>query len=144
MGGLPGMRRYLLPAVFGVCLLFFALVQAQPEGAQPPVAKKVAKVTEIHGEKLVDYYYWLREKKDPEVIKHLEAENAYTEAVMKPTAALQERLYKEFLGRIQQTDRTVPVRRGNYWYYTRTEEGKQYPIHCRKPGSQGAEEQVIL
>src|SRR5205823_4745951 len=93
---------------------------------------------------LVDDYYWLRQKKDAAVLKHLEAENAYTDAVMKPTLPLQERLYKEFLSKIQQTDLSVPVRIGQYWYYTRTEEGKQYPIHCRKPGGLDAKEQVIL
>ena len=126
------------------CLSLVALVQAQPGGTNPPVAKKVAKLTELHGETLVDDYYWLRQKKDPEVIKYLEAENAYTAAVMKPTEPLQEKLYKEFLGRIKQTDLSVPVREGNYWYYTRTEEGKQYPIHCRKKGSLDGKEEILL
>jgi oligopeptidase B len=108
------------------------------------MAKKVAHVTEIHGEKLVDDYRWLREKKDSAVIKHLEAENAYTEAVMKPTKALQDRLYDESLGRIQQTDQTAPVRIGQHWYYTRTVEGKQYPIHCRKSGSVNGTEEIML
>ncbi len=121
-----------------------ALAVAQVAPPLPPRAKQVAKVTDIHGDKLVDHYYWLRQKKDPEVIKHLEAENAYTEAVMKPTAALQETLYREFLGRIQQTDLSVPVRIDDHWYYTRTIDGKQYPIHCRKQGSLDAPEQVLL
>jgi oligopeptidase B len=137
------MRRLLLP---GLCcstlLVLLTLVHAQPATPKPPVAKQVAKTTEIHGEKLVDHYYWLREKKDPAVKAYLEAENAYTDAIMKPTEGLQETLYKEALGRMQQTDSTVPVRRGNYWYYTRTEQGKQYPIHCRKK-KDGAE-QIIL
>src|ERR1041385_6523647 len=103
------MRRYLLLAATCLSLLaLLGLVQAQPTGPQPPVAKQVAKITELHGEKLVDHYYWLRQKKDPEVIKHLEAENAYTAAVMKPTESLQAKLYKEFLSRIQQTDLSVP------------------------------------
>jgi oligopeptidase B len=139
------MRRSLLPfAILLTGLGLFSLVRAQPAAPKPPVAKKIAKVTEIHGETLVDNYYWLRQKKEPEVIQYLEAENAYTDAVMKPTVPLQERLYKEFLSRIQQTDATVPVKIGEYRYYTRTEEGKQYPIHCRKAGSEGAKEQVIL
>src|SRR6516165_3859329 len=141
----PLMRRLLCLGLACLgCLSLVALVQAQPGGTNPPVAKKVAKTTELHGETLVDDYYWLRQKKDPEVIKYLEAENAYTAAVMKPTEPLQEKLYKEFLGRIKQTDLSVPVREGNYWYYTRTEEGKQYPIHCRKKGSLDGKEEILL
>src|SRR3954452_16459627 len=118
------MRRYLFLAlpVLGL-LALLGWVQAQTTSLKPPVAKQIPKVTELHGDRLVDNYYWLRQKKDPEVIKHLEAENAYTAAVMKPTEKLQEKLYKEFLSRIQQTDLSVPVRDGGYWYYSRTEEG---------------------
>jgi oligopeptidase B len=139
------MRRYLTASLG--CLALFALsvpAWSQPAAPKPPVAKQVPRVTELHGEKLVDPYYWLRQKKDPEVLKYLEAENAYTDTVMKPTEPLQERLYKEFLSRIKQTDLGVPVREGGYWYYSRTEEGKQYPIHCRKPGSPDGPEQVLL
>jgi oligopeptidase B len=130
-----------------IILAMFALAgpaPGQPERARPPVAKKVAKLTELHGETLTDDYYWLRQKKDPEVIKYLDAENAYTAAVMQPTEPLQEKLYQEFLARIKQTDLSVPTREGGYWYYTRTEQGKQYPIHCRKKGSLEGEEQVLL
>ncbi len=101
----------------------------------PPVAKKVPKMDVLHGERRVDDYYWLRDKTKPEVISYLEAENAYTASVMKPTEAFQEALYQEMLGRIKQTDLSVPYRYGGYYYYSRTEEGKQYPIHCRKTGS---------
>src|SRR5436305_10661410 len=122
------MRRFFLPGLLGVSLLAdLSLVRGQTTGLKPPVAKQVPRITELHGDKLVDNYYWLRQKKDPEVLKYLEAENAYTKAVMKPTEKLQAKLYKEFLSRIQQTDLTVPVRRGNYWYYSRTEQGKHYP-----------------
>ena len=93
-----------------------------------PVAKRVPKRTEIHGETLTDDYFWMREKTNPEVISHLEAENAYTDAVMKPTAALQEKLYQEMLGRIKQTDSNVTYRENGYFYYSRTVEGQQYPI----------------
>jgi len=110
----------------------------------PPVAKKVAKADMLHGERRVDDYYWLREKTNPEVIAYLQAENAYTAAGMKPTEAFQEALYKEMLGRIKQTDLSVPYRYRGYFYYSRTEEGKQYPIHCRKKGSLDAPEQVAL
>src|SRR3954451_14899785 len=87
----------------------------------PPPTPKVPHVTEIHGIKLTDEYFWLREKKNPEVLKHLEAENAYTETVMAPTKPLQEKLYKEMLARIKQTDLSVPSRIGNYFYYSRTQ-----------------------
>src|SRR5216684_3114067 len=96
--------------------------------ATPPVAKKVPKEMVIHADKRVDDYYWLREKTNPEVIDYLKAENAYTDAVTKPIEGFSAALYKEILGRIKQTDLTVPYRLGNYWYYTRTETGKQYPI----------------
>jgi oligopeptidase B len=117
------------------------LAQAPPN---PPVAKVEPKVTTIHGEKVVDNYHWLRDKGNPEVIKYLEAENAYTEAGLKHTAGLQETLYKELLGRIKETDTNVPYLKDGYWYYSRTEQGKNYPIYCRKRGSLDAPEQVIL
>jgi oligopeptidase B len=110
----------------------------------PPVAKKVSHVRELHGDRFDDEYFWLREKANPEVVKHLEAENAYTDSVMKPLAPLQETLYKEMLGRIKETDLSVPSRKDGYYYYSRTEQGKQYPIHCRKKGSLDAPEEVYL
>ena len=111
---------------------------------QPPATEKKPKITEINGDRLVDDYFWLREKSNPAVIAHLEAENAYTSAVMKPTEALQDKLYKEMLSHIKQTDVTVPYRWGNHFYYNRTIEGQQYPIYCRKQGSLDAPEQVLL
>ncbi|HYJ47866.1 MAG TPA: hypothetical protein VEV81_14720, partial [Pyrinomonadaceae bacterium] len=112
-----------------------ALAQNNLVTPQPPMAKKNPKTTDIHGEKLVDNYFWLREKNNPEVLAYLEAENAYTESVMKPTQALQAALYKEMLGHIKETDQTVPYHDGDYFYYSRTEAGKQYPIYCRRRGS---------
>jgi oligopeptidase B len=108
------------------------------------MAEKKAKTTNIHGDTLVDDYFWLREKTNPAVMAHLQAEDAYTQTVMKPTEALQEKLYKEMLSHIKQTDTNVPYRSGNYFYYTRTEEGKQYPIFGRKKGSVEAPEEVVL
>ena len=112
--------------------------------AQPPVAKRHPVQHVIHGDRRVDDYAWLREKKDPEVIAYLKAENAYTDAVMRPTEAFQEKLYQEMLRRIQQTDLSVPTRLRGYLYYTRTEEGKQYPIHCRRRDAEGSAEQILL
>src|SRR5205085_11394278 len=110
----------------------------------PPLAKKVPKVTEINGQKLVDNYFWLRDKKNPDVKAYLDAENVYTDAVMKPTEPLQKKLYDEMLSRIKETDVEVPYKEGGYFYYVRTEAGKQYPIRCRKKGSMDAPEEVIL
>ncbi|MCL4812009.1 MAG: S9 family peptidase, partial [Vicinamibacteraceae bacterium] len=110
----------------------------------PPVAKKAERVDTVHGERRVDPYYWLREKGSPDVVAYLEAENAYAAAVMKPTEALQETLYQEMLGRIKQTDLSVPFLNRGFYYYTRTEEGRQYPLYCRKAGSLDAPEQVML
>lgn len=120
------------------------ITEAQNVDVKPPTAKKLNKVTQINGDKLTDDYAWLREKKDAEVIKHLEAENAYADAFMKPTVALQEQLYKEMLGRIKETDDSVPYRLDDYFYYTRTEQGKSYPIYCRKLKALNAKEEVML
>ena len=111
---------------------------------QPPPTEKKPKITEINGDKLVDNYFWLREKTNPAVIAHLEAENAYAAAVMKPTEPLQEKLYNEILSHIKQTDVNVPYRWGDSFYYTRTVEGKQYPIYCRKHGQLDAPEEILL
>lgn len=110
----------------------------------PPMAKRIPKETKIHGTTLVDNYFWLREKQNPEVRAYLEAENAYTDALMKPTEELQAKLYKEMLSHIKETDQTVPYHLGDYFYYSRTEQGKQYPILCRKRGSLDAKEEVTL
>ncbi len=119
-------------------------IAQEQDSIKPPVAKKVAKTTSIHGDTLVDDYYWLREKTNPEVMSYLEAENAYTDAVMKDTENFQAELYKEMLGRIKETDVNVPYRKGDYFYYSRTEAGKQYSILCRKRGSVDAKEEVYL
>jgi oligopeptidase B len=123
-----------------------AFTQPRPETAipDPPVARKVPKVDVVHGDRRVDDYHWLRDKADPEVAAYLEAENAYCDAVMRPTEPFQERLYKEMLARIQETDLSVPYRDAGYFYYSRTEEGKQYPILCRQKGSLDAPEEVTL
>jgi oligopeptidase B len=120
------------------------MLLAQDETPQPPAAKKIEKVLELHGDRRADPYFWLREKTNPEVIAYLEAENAYTAARMKPTEALQQQLYTEMLGRIQETDQSAPTRYGDNWYYTRTVKGEQYPIYCRRKGSLEAPEEVLV
>ena len=123
-------------------VLMTNLVPAQT--ATPPVAKKEPKITDINGHHLVDNYYWLRDKPNPEVRAYLEAENAYTDSVLKPTEPLQKKLYDEMLSRIKETDVDVPYPQDGYFYYSRTEAGKQYAIRCRKKGSLDAPEQVVI
>lgn len=110
----------------------------------PPSAPRKAHPEVRHGTTVVDNYYWLREKSNPAVTQYLEAENAYTAAMTKDLAPFADALYQEMLGRIKQTDLSVPVRRGTYFYYSRTQEGQQYPIFCRRSGSMEAPEQVLL
>ena len=110
----------------------------------PPIAKRVPKLDTYHGDRRVDDYFYMREKSNPEVIAYLEAENAYADAILKSTEDFREALYNEMLARIKQTDLSVPYRKGDYFYYSRTEEGKQYPIMCRKRGSLEAAEEVLL
>ena len=139
-----GVRRLeLLVLLFASLLSILAADTAAPLPA-PPAAKKVPKTTQVNGRTLVDNYFWLRDKKNPEVKAYLEAENAYTDAVMKPTEAFQKRLYDEMLGRIKETDVGVPYKKGDYFYYSRTEAGKQYQILCRKKGNLDAPEEVVL
>jgi oligopeptidase B len=109
-----------------------------------PIAPRREKVLEKHGDRRIDPYFWLREKDNPEVLAYLEAENVYTEAVTAPTAGLRERLYREIVGRIQETDTSAPTYFKGYWQYTRTVEGLDYEIHCRRPESMDGPEQVLL
>jgi oligopeptidase B len=108
----------------------------------PPMAMKRRTTSALHGDTRVDDYAWLRDKTDPETVAYLDAENAYADAVMKPTEPLQEQLYAEMLGRIQQTDMNVPFRKDGWFYYTRTEEGKQYPIYARR--NEHVDEEILL
>lgn len=128
-------------------LIIFTCVGCTLQGdipASPPVAARIAHTDTLHGDVRVDNYYWLREKSNPGVIAYLEAENDYTAAMMKHTEPLQEKLYDELLGRIKETDLSVPVREDEYFYYSRTEEGKQYTFYARKKGSLEAPEEIVL
>jgi oligopeptidase B len=111
---------------------------------KPPVARREPVEHVLHGDRRVDHYAWLRHKEDPAVVAYLNAENAYTDAVLKPTEAFHEKLYQEMLGRILQTDLSVPYLLRGYLYFTRTEEGKQYAIHCRRHDAEGAAEELLL
>lgn len=111
---------------------------------QPPLTKKVAKKISAQGKEWTDNYFWLRDKKNPEVIAHLEAENAYTDTLLKPTEELQRELFKEMKGHIKEEDTSVPTKDGDYSYYSRTEKDKQYRVHCRKKGTIDAPEEIML
>lgn len=114
------------------------------ETPTPPVARRDPKAITLHGHTLHDDYSWLRNKDSEEVIAYLEAENAYAEAWMAPTKDLQERLYQEMLSHIKETDESCPYHYAGYYYYSRTVEGSQYAIHCRRKGSMEAPEEIIL
>ncbi|HET7489553.1 MAG TPA: S9 family peptidase [Acidimicrobiales bacterium] len=115
-----------------------------PDAPVPPAAPKRPVTLSAHGDQRVDEWYWLREKDDPEVIALLEAENAHTAAVLAPTEELQQRIYDEIVARIQETDLSVPARKSGWWYLSRTVEGLQYPIWCRRKGEPDGPEEVIL
>jgi oligopeptidase B len=115
-----------------------------PPNFVPPMAPRSPVVTEVHGERRVDHYQWLRDKGSPAVTAHLKAENAYTDEMMKPARPLQATLYREMVARIKETDVEVPYRDGAYFYYSRTRKGKQYRIFCRRHGSVDAPEQILL
>jgi oligopeptidase B len=120
-----------------------SLIQAAPPDT-PPAAQRMEHREERHGATVIDNYFWLRDKSNPAVIEYLKAENAYTDALTKDLKPFEEALYTEMLGRIKQTDLSVPSRNDGYFYYSRTEEGKQYPIQCRRKGSMEAPEEVLL
>ena len=111
---------------------------------EPPKAEIIPKKLTIHGDTRIDNYYWLNQRENPKVIEYLEAENAYLDASMAHTKNFREKLYQEIIGRIKQSDESVPYRKRGYYYYVRYEEGQEYPIYCRKKGSLDAAEEVLL
>ena len=139
--------------LFGVATLALGGSTAEPARAQeaasreplPPVADVRPHELTAHGHTRIDPYYWLRDdtRRDPEILAHLEAENAYKDAVLAHTGDLRERLFQEIVGRIQQADTTAPLQDGRYWYYTRFEERKEYPVIARKR-EPDAEEEILL
>jgi len=142
-------RRPLASSIFFVVLILVLIVlMSKPVPAHlnvhPPKAPVEPQVTILHGDRRVDPYHWMRDKDSPRVRAYLESENAYTKTVMEPTAGLQKLLYKEMLGRIKETDMGVPYREGQYDYYSRTEQGKDYPIYCRRKRVERAIEEITL
>ncbi len=137
----------MLPAMKSAGLLSAALLLSltlSAQSPQPPVAQKIHTEHPINGSVLVDDYAWLRQKQNPVVLHYLEAENAYAEAMTADEKPLAEKLYKETLSHIKQTDEAVPYRKNGYWYYSRIEEGQQYSMRCRKKGSLSAPEEVMI
>ncbi|MCF7560032.1 S9 family peptidase [Sabulilitoribacter multivorans] len=111
---------------------------------QAPIAKKISKELKIHNDIRIDNYYWLNDREDPEVLAYLNAENAYTKAMMKHTETLQKDLFEEMKSRIKEDDTTVPYKLNGYWYITRYETGKDYPVYVRKKETLEAEEEVLF
>jgi oligopeptidase B len=137
------MPRLVIVAAFAAVFLSPPVTAVSAQTPVPPVAERRPHVDTLFGEVRRDDWFWLRQKSDPAVRTYLEAENAYADQVLAPIAGLREALYQEMLGRIRQTDLSVPYREGAWLYYSRTEEGKQYPIYCRRPAPDGPE-QVLL
>lgn len=134
------MRKHYLLFVAALLLLASCATKDIPPA---PQAKKIYKTLTAHEHTRIDPYYWLNERENPEVIEYLEAENAYTEKMMKDTRKLQKKLYREMIARIKQDDESVPYRMNGYLYYQRYEKGKEYPVYCRKQNEE-AEEEILL
>jgi oligopeptidase B len=135
--------RILMAALVIMSVVAILGCKAKP-AAEPPVAKVVPVELEQHGDVRTDNYYWMNQREDPEVVSYLEAENGYTDAMMAHTGDLQEKLFEEIKGRIKQTDMSVPYKKDDYFYFTRYEDGKEYPIYGRKKGSLEADEEIML
>ncbi len=135
-------KLFRIYAAILLCVLISLNVSAKD--IQPPVAPKKPKIIRIHEDEVVDNYFWLREKTNHEVLQYLNAENAYAEQMLAHTKGLQEKLYNEMLSRIKETDLSVPFKMDDYFYYSKTEKGKQYPVYYRKKGSLHGAEEVLL
>jgi len=142
------MKRAGSALLYVLCLIVAGSVttyRAEAQGEFGPPKARVAPVRlEEHGDVRVDNYYWLRARESSEVIRYLEKENRYTDLIMGHTQALQDTLFEEIKGRIKENDSSAPYKRDDYFYYTRYEEGKEYPIYCRKKGALSAPEEVML
>jgi len=139
------MSKAMFPmALFLVALCIPSSGCKKPNADLPPMAERIPHTLTAHGGERVDDYYWLKERDNPEVINYLEAENAYTAAVLDHTAPLRKELFDEIVGRIKPDDETVPYFENGYFYYERFESGGEYPIYCRRPNSMQTEEEIIL
>lgn len=135
----------LIPAVLIASLLIFSgCVKNQKVMPEPPVAEKIEKKLMMHGHERIDPYYWMNHRDDQMVLDYLNAENAYTDAMMAHTRELQKQLYDEMLSRIKQDDESVPYKKDGYYYYSRYEQGKEYPVYCRKKDNLENPEEILL
>jgi oligopeptidase B len=125
-----------ISSILIILVFIISCNQTSESGMKQPIAKKIPKELTKHGDTRIDNYYWLNERENPEVISYLNAENAFTKESMIKTVALQDEIYNEIIGRIKQTDISVPYNYNGYSYYVKFEEGKEYPIFCRKELSQ--------
>ncbi len=132
------------PIILALIILLSGCNTTTESKMKPPIAKKIPKELINHGHKRIDNYYWLNERENPEVIAYLEAENSYTQEVMKSTEELQNKIYDEIVGRIKQNDVSVPYFYNGYSYYTKYDEGKEYPIFCRKSTELNSQEEVFI
>lgn len=140
------MKKHIIPFI-----IIIAMTACNTNGKKleqinvtPPTAEKIKKEMSIHGDTRIDDYYWLNERENPKVIAYLTAENTYLDTMLSPVRDLREKLYEEMKGRIKEKDESVPYFENGYLYYTRFEEGKEYPIYCRKKGSDASPEEIIL
>jgi oligopeptidase B len=136
------MKKYFMMLLIGLIMLSCGQ-QGWPE-LIPPVAEKIATELVLHGDTRIDFYYWMNNRENPKVIEYLEAENEYLEKMMEHTASVRKNLYDEMVGRIKQDDESAPYFKNGYYYYSRFEQGGEYPIYCRKKESLEAEEEIIL
>jgi oligopeptidase B len=135
----------LMPAVLIASLsIFSGCVKNQKAMPEPPVAEKIEKKLVTHGHERIDPYYWMNQRDDQKVLDYLNAENAYTDAVMAHTKELQKKLYDEMLSRIKQDDESVPYKKDGYYYYSRYEQGKEYPVYCRRKDKMENPEEILL
>ena len=133
--------------IIPVCLAFILQTcnnHNSTNNMKAPVAEKIKKELVFQGHVRTDNYFWLNERDNPKVLQYLKAENRYEDYIMRDTRKLQEKVYKEIVGRIKQTDMSVPYFENGYYYYTRYEDGKEYPVYCRKKGNLDGAEEVLL
>jgi oligopeptidase B len=138
------MKKLLLWACLGLFACQSPQKNMQLPDVKPPVAALKPENLTLHGDTRIDNYYWMRQRENPELIQHLKAENAYCDTMLSPVKTLQKSLFEEIKGRIKEDDESVPVKDGNYWYYSRFEKGNEYPIYARKKETLQAPEEILL